>query len=77
MRDRPKNKIQEEKTMQTSRVFLGAMENKECGRTIDQMINDALAEMPGMRLAQAVVLEVFGDFCTLLCVFEKNDQEEK
>ena len=77
MRDRPKNKIQEEKTMQTSKVFLGAMENKECGRTIDQMINDALAEMPGMILAQAVELEVFGDFCTLLCVFEKNDQEEK
>lgn len=77
MRDRPKNKIQEEKTIQTSKVFLGAMENKEYGRTIDQMINDALAEMPGMRLAQAVVLEVSGDFCTLLCVFEKNDQEEK
>ena len=62
--------------MQTSKVFLGAMENKECGRTIDQMINDALAEMPGMRLAQAVVLEVSGDFCTLLFVFEKYDQDE-
>lgn len=63
--------------MQTLRVFLGAMENKEYGRTIDQMINDALAEMPGMRLTQAVVLEVSGDFCTLLCVFEKNNQEDK
>ena len=38
------------------------MENKECGRTIDMMINDALAEMPGMRLAQTVVLDVSGDF---------------
>ena len=56
--------------MQTTRIFFGPVENSEYSRTIDQMLNDALAEMPDMRLVQTTVINTSENFCTLLCVFD-------
>ena len=65
----------EVKTMQRIAILRGTV-NKEYGKTIAEAINEKLDKNPEFELVQTTVLESSDVFCTLLCVFEKNDQEE-
>jgi len=62
--------------MQRTAILRGTV-NKEYGKTIAEAINEKLDKNPEFELVQTTVLESSDVFCTLLCVFEKNDQEEK
>jgi len=66
----------EVKIMQRTSIVRGTV-NKEYGKTIAEAINEKLDKNPEFELVQTTVLESSDVFCTLLCVFEKNDQEEK
>jgi len=66
----------EVQTMQRTAILRGTV-NKEYGKTIAEAINEKLDKNPEFELVQTTVLESSDVFCTLLCVFEKNDQEEK
>ena len=62
--------------MQRTAILRGTV-NKEYGKTIAEAINEKLDKNPEFELVQTTVLESSDVFCTLLCVFEKKDQEEK
>lgn len=62
--------------MQRTAVLRGAV-NKEYGKTIAEVINEKLDKNLGFKLVQTTILNSSDVFCTLLCVFENNDQEEK
>ena len=68
--------VMEVNTMQRTAILRGTV-NKEYGKTIAEAINEKLDKNPEFELVQTTVLESSDVFCTLLCVFEKNDQEEK
>jgi hypothetical protein len=62
--------------MQRTAILRGTV-NKEYGKTIADVINEKLDKNPEFELVQTTVLESSDVFCTLLCVFEKKNQEEK
>lgn len=61
--------------MQRTAILRGAV-SKEFGRTIADVINEKLDKNPEFELIQTTVLESPDVFCTLLCVFEKKNQED-
>ena len=62
-------------TMQRTAILRGTV-NKQYGKTIAEAINEKLDKNPEFKLIQTTVLESSDVFCTLLCVFEKKNQEE-
>lgn len=62
--------------MQRTAILRGTV-SKEYGKTIAEAINEKLDKNPEFELIQTTVLESSDVFCTLLCVFEKKNQEEK
>ena len=61
--------------VQRTTILRGTV-NKEYGKTIAEAINDKLDKNPEFKLVQTTVLESSDVFCTLLCVFEKKNQED-
>ena len=57
-------------------VILRGTVNKQYGKTIAEAINEMLDKNPEFELVQTTVLESSDVFCTLLCVFEKKNQED-
>ncbi|MCR4646981.1 MAG: hypothetical protein K5695_16510 [Oscillospiraceae bacterium] len=61
--------------MQRTAILRGTV-NQEYGKTIAEKINDKLDKNPEFELVQTTVLDSSDVFCTLLCVFEKKNQED-
>lgn len=62
--------------MQKTIILHGSV-NCQYGKTVSAQINDILEKHPEYRLVQTTVLNSTDVFCTLLCVFENNNQEVK
>lgn len=69
-------RVLEEVIVMQRTVILRGTVNKEYGKTIAEKINEKLNNNPEFELVQTTVLESSDVFCTLLCVFEKKNQED-
>ena len=62
--------------MQKATIIHGTV-SRQYGKTVSEQINEILEKNSGYQLVQTTVLHSTDVFCTLLCVFEKNEQEDK